>query len=171
MLLGRTNLGGTSMRRTPLSSSFPPGRTSLVPPPPSIRSSPRRVLVVDDDVQIRELLGEILAGEGYAVSLARNARQAVRSILQMRPDLALLDLSSPTSTGWLFLEIQAEHPLLAKIPVLVPSEFVPCLEADDGAGSTLLLGSFLDAVHRLTGREGPEPVPRRIERMAWKGMT
>jgi len=157
------------MRRTPLSSSFPPSRASIVPPPPSIRASPRRVLVVDDDGQIRELLREILEGEGYAVSLARNARHAVRTILQMRPDLVLIDLSSPSSTGWLFLEMQAEHPLLARIPVLVPSEFVPDLAVETRKGSEPELGSFLYAVHRLTGREGTEPVPRRIRRMAWEG--
>jgi len=144
------------MRSTPLRSSFPASRSSLVTPPPSVRSSPRRVLVVDDDRQIRELLGDLLASEGYAVSLACDARHAVRLILNVRPDLALLDLTLPSATGWQFVEWQAEHPLLAGIPILVPSEFVTDLEGGAFAPNPFLLAGFLGAVQRLTGRGPPK---------------
>ena len=50
------------------------------------------ILVVDDELGIRDLLSEILNDEGHAVELAENAAQARAARLQSRPDLALLDI-------------------------------------------------------------------------------
>jgi CheY-like chemotaxis protein len=119
------------------------------------------VLVIDHDERIRALLGEFLSDEGYEVSLAPDEWHAVGVVLQTLPDVALLDLATPGSTGWRFLALQAEHPLLAGIPVLVPSEFVANLEAEKASRSPFLLASFLEAVRRLAGPAVPGPVPRR----------
>jgi Response regulator containing CheY-like receiver, AAA-type ATPase, and DNA-binding domains len=51
-----------------------------------------RILVVDDEIGIRELLFEILYDEGHTVELAENAAQARAARLRMRPDLVLLDI-------------------------------------------------------------------------------
>ena len=48
-----------------------------------------QILVVDDEMGIRELLSEILADEGHSVSLAENAAAARRSRSEKRPDLVL----------------------------------------------------------------------------------
>ncbi len=57
------------------------------------------VLVVDDEVGIRELLSEILADEGHTVRLAENARAARDWRLRERPDLVLLDIWMPDTDG------------------------------------------------------------------------
>ena len=57
---------------------------------------PSQILIVDDEVGIRELLSEILEDEGYQVRLAENASQARDIRNRMRPDLVLLDIWSPT---------------------------------------------------------------------------
>lgn len=49
------------------------------------------ILVVDDEIGIRELLSEILSDEGYGVLLAENA-SAARSAMTQHPDLVLLDI-------------------------------------------------------------------------------
>ncbi|MCA1926199.1 MAG: sigma-54 dependent transcriptional regulator [Thiobacillus sp.] len=57
------------------------------------------ILVVDDEVGIRELLSEILTDEGYDVHLAENAEAARAFRAQRRPDLVLLDIWMPDTDG------------------------------------------------------------------------
>ena len=57
------------------------------------------ILVVDDEVGIRELLSEILIDEGYDVRLAENAAAARRVRGELRPDLVLLDIWMPDTDG------------------------------------------------------------------------
>src|SRR5574343_504348 len=57
------------------------------------------ILVVDDEVGIRELLSEILIDEGYDVRLAENAAAARRIRSELRPDLVLLDIWMPDTDG------------------------------------------------------------------------
>jgi len=57
------------------------------------------ILVVDDEVGIRELLSEILIDEGYDVRLAENAAAARRARNELRPDLVLLDIWMPDTDG------------------------------------------------------------------------
>ena len=57
------------------------------------------ILVVDDEVGIRELLSEILIDEGYDVRLAENAQAARKARQEMRPDLVLLDIWMPDTDG------------------------------------------------------------------------
>jgi DNA-binding NtrC family response regulator len=57
------------------------------------------ILVVDDELGIRDLLSEILNDEGHAVELAENAAQARQARAQYRPDLVLLDIWMPDTDG------------------------------------------------------------------------
>jgi DNA-binding NtrC family response regulator len=59
----------------------------------------REILVVDDEMGIRELLSEILFDEGYRVHLAENAEQARRFRDRQAPDLVLLDIWMPDMDG------------------------------------------------------------------------
>jgi len=58
-----------------------------------------QILVVDDEVGIRELLSEILSDEGHSVQLAENATAARASRARARPDLVLLDIWMPDADG------------------------------------------------------------------------
>jgi CheY-like chemotaxis protein len=120
------------------------------------------VLIVDADAQIRDLLGELLQAEGYEVSLARDVGHAARLVLQAWPDIALLDLTMPGATGWQFLDLQSENPLLARIPVLVPSKLVADLEAEASRRNPFLLASFLEAIRHLTGPLAPGALSRTV---------
>jgi DNA-binding NtrC family response regulator len=57
------------------------------------------ILVVDDEMGIRELLSEILSDEGHVVVTAENAQQARESRLSAAPDLVLLDIWMPDTDG------------------------------------------------------------------------
>lgn len=58
------------------------------------------VLVVDDDDDLRELLGVLLATEGVEVASAANGLEALSAIAARRPDLILLDMKMPVMDGW-----------------------------------------------------------------------
>lgn len=59
----------------------------------------KEILVVDDEIGIRELLSEILYDEGYRVHLAENAEQARQFRDRQQPDLVLLDIWMPDTDG------------------------------------------------------------------------
>ena len=58
-----------------------------------------QILIVDDEMGIRELLSEILADEGHSVWLAENAAAARKVRAERRPDLVLLDIWMPDTDG------------------------------------------------------------------------
>lgn len=78
------------------------------------------ILVVDDEIGIRELLSEILRDEGYRVVLAENAEQARISRNKSRPDMVLLDIWMPDTDGVTLLKEWASNGLLT-MPVVVMS--------------------------------------------------
>jgi len=79
-----------------------------------------RILVVDDEVGIRELLHEILYDEGHTVELAENAAQARAARLRKRPDLVLLDIWMPDTDGISLLKEWHSQGLL-NMPVVMMS--------------------------------------------------
>jgi DNA-binding NtrC family response regulator len=78
------------------------------------------ILVVDDELGIRDLLFEILNDEGHQVDLAENAAQARDYRLQHRPDLVLLDIWMPDTDGVSLLKEWAATQLLT-MPVIMMS--------------------------------------------------
>ena len=80
----------------------------------------RRVLVVEDDEQIREVLAEVLTDEGYAVETAENGRQALERLDGASPCVMLLDLMMPVMNGWQLLgELRADGRLDGMAVVVV----------------------------------------------------
>lgn len=79
-----------------------------------------RILVVDDEIGIRELLSEILYDEGHTVELAENASQARAARLRYRPDLVLLDIWMPDTDGVSLLKEWGSQGLL-DMPVIMMS--------------------------------------------------
>jgi DNA-binding NtrC family response regulator len=78
------------------------------------------ILVVDDELGIRDLLSEILFDEGHQVELAENAAMAREARLRMRPDLVLLDIWMPDTDGVSLLKEWATSGLL-NMPVIMMS--------------------------------------------------
>ena len=78
------------------------------------------ILVVDDELGIRDLLSEILNDEGHAVELAENAAQARAARLAAQPDLVLLDIWMPDTDGVTLLKEWAGAGLL-NMPVIMMS--------------------------------------------------
>lgn len=118
---------------------------------PALSADP--ILIVDDDTDVREVLGELLADEGYTTRTCPNGRAAL-DILRggARPRLILLDLMMPEMDGWQFRAEQLRDASLRSIPVVVMTASRG-VDRDDLGGAEVLqkpvgLGDILDAVER-----------------------
>jgi len=78
-----------------------------------------RVLVVEDDPNAREMMRLLLIGEGWAVSVATNGREALDRLATELPNLVLLDLMMPEMDGFEFLVEFRKDPKFAATPVIV----------------------------------------------------
>jgi two-component system response regulator MprA len=83
------------------------------------------ILVIDDDLDIRREVSEILREEGVEVLTASGGSEALRLLRTSLPPPAviLLDLMMPRTDGWEFRRAQLADPALAAIPVLLFSSF------------------------------------------------
>jgi DNA-binding response OmpR family regulator len=75
-----------------------------------------RVLVVDDDADIRELVSELLQRAGHSVIEAADGRDGLRRFHAEQPELVILDVSMPELDGWQMLERIRE---LSAVPVMM----------------------------------------------------
>lgn len=82
-----------------------------------------RIMVVDDDPDIRELIRVYLAGEGLGVIEARNGQEALKLIESTRVDLVVLDVMMPLMDGWdLCRELRSHYSDLPLVMVTAKSE-------------------------------------------------
>jgi DNA-binding response OmpR family regulator len=75
-----------------------------------------RVLVIDDDADIRALVAELLGRAGLSVEQAEDGRSGLRALHKTPPDLVVLDVSMPDLDGWQTLERIRD---LSEVPVLM----------------------------------------------------
>jgi CheY-like chemotaxis protein len=93
-----------------------------------------RVLIVDDDPDIREVIRMVLRQEGFDTTEARNGLQALRILRssEERADVVLLDLMMPTMDGFHLRMLLREDPLLHQIPIIVMTAHAGVLGALQG---------------------------------------
>jgi two-component system chemotaxis response regulator CheY len=84
--------------------------------------SGKHILVIDDDIDVRNVMTLLLRAEGYHVATAANGRDALDYLNQSEvPDLILLDVMMPVMDGWQFMQRQQQDPALARIPIIILS--------------------------------------------------
>jgi CheY-like chemotaxis protein len=80
-----------------------------------------RVLIIEDDTDIREALSELLEAAGYECTGAANGAEGLVQVRRQRPDVILLDLMMPVMDGWQFRAQQRWDSTIADIPIVVMS--------------------------------------------------
>ena len=117
-----------------------------------------RVLVVDDERYITDLVATALRYEGFEVASARNGREALTLVETFRPGLIVLDVMLPGTGGIAVLEQLRADERLAPVPVVVMTAW-PQMEkqAFDAGASRFFAKPFepeamKDAVEELLGR-------------------
>jgi CheY-like chemotaxis protein len=78
-----------------------------------------RLLVVDDDAHVVDLVRQLLEGEPYEVMAAADGQEALHVIAHQRPDIVLLDLLMPRLDGFAVIEQLRQDPQYAQLPIIV----------------------------------------------------
>jgi DNA-binding response OmpR family regulator len=94
-------------------------------------SHPARILIVDDQPDICDMLAQVLAPDGYETESAHNGRRALQAVRDHVPDLILLDVSMPDMDGYEVASALKANPDTARIPIIMVS-------ALDGRGARVI---------------------------------
>ncbi len=121
---------------------------------------PKKILVVEDDDETRELLRMALERRGYSVFMAEDGVQGFEEAIKHRPDLIVTDVSMPAADGAHLVRRVRDIPEVAETPILVTTGF-----GTGNATFTLSQGanayepkpinpqSFMATVERLIGKD------------------
>ncbi len=126
-----------------------------------------KILVVDDEVAVTELVRTNLEHEGYEVLVANDGSEALRVIHSEQLDLVILDVVMPNLDGYEVLEVMRAHPEMANIPVIMLTAFpsdVGAVAAFEHEADSYLSKPFdpevlLSLVRRLLSETHPNRLP------------
>jgi CheY-like chemotaxis protein len=124
---------------------------------------PKKILIVEDEELMIDILQRKLTKEGYEISVARDGEEGLKVMKEMepKPDLILLDIIMPKMGGFEVMEEMKKDPELEKIPVIVISNSGQPVELDKakklGAKDWLIKTEFdpkevLEKIKKLIGK-------------------
>lgn len=125
----------------------------------------KRILVVDDDIPVRESLKKVLMEAGYEVVLASSGEEAIVRFASNHIDLMILDLGLPFKDGWdVFEEVTRKNPY---IPIVVITGLANQYDVSVAAGVDALLEKPIEAPVLLAVVEKTlaEPKENRLRRL------
>lgn len=85
------------------------------------KAEPKHILLIDDESGVRRLFADLLAGGGYVVSEAPNGIRGLERLQDVSPDLIILDLMMPMSSGWAFAEEYRRMDVYGDVPIIAIS--------------------------------------------------
>jgi DNA-binding response OmpR family regulator len=115
-----------------------------------------KILAVDDESDLTELIAYHLGRVGHEVATAANGWEAIEHVARNRPDLILLDLMLPDLDGFGFCEILRRNPATATIPIIIISAWA--------SQDSHLLGLELGALDYITKPFSPHELVERVNR-------
>jgi len=98
----------------------------------------KRILLVDDEPDIRSLYKRIIEREGYKVSTAASGSEALKTLEELSPDLIVLDIMMPGMDGWEVARRIRGDKRFSKVPIImltVKSEIEDKMRSIDVAGA------------------------------------
>ncbi|MBM3250862.1 MAG: response regulator [Candidatus Nealsonbacteria bacterium] len=81
----------------------------------------KKILIIEDDKFLRELIGQKLNKESYEIFEAVDGEEGIKKIKGKKPDLVLLDIILPGINGFEVLDKMKENTVLSRIPVIILS--------------------------------------------------
>jgi len=90
----------------------------------------KKILIVEDEDIIIELLEKKLIQEGYDISIAHNGEEGLKMVKEIKPDIVLLDIVMPKKSGYEVMEEMSKDPELNKIPIIIISNSGQPVELD-----------------------------------------
>ena len=124
---------------------------------------PAKILAVDDEPELTELMHFHLVRAGHQVTTAANGWEAIAAVRHERPDIILLDLMLPDLDGFGVCEIMRRDPLTAMIPIIIISAWA--------SPDSRNLGLELGALDYLTKPFSPQELVARVNQLAQARVT
>lgn len=112
--------------------------------------SKKTILVIDDEQNIRKMLKTLLEINRYEVQVAENGKIGLEKIIQLKPDLVLLDLIMPEMTGYQVLENMHQNAHIKDIPVILFTAAPPDIAVQAGSAAIDAVDYVLKPFDRLT---------------------
>jgi DNA-binding response OmpR family regulator len=116
----------------------------------------KRVLLVDDDVEILESMRTVLESRGYEILVARDGNQGLLLAEKEEPDLVVLDMMMPKRSGFLVLEkLRRSRPLPVRVIMITANEgsrhkaYAEMLGVDDYIRKPFAMDRLLSSIDRL----------------------
>ena len=85
----------------------------------------KRILVVEDQEDDRQIIRDMLAGTGYAITEAEDGEQALAAVAKERPDLILKEIQLPSMDGYEAMRRIRTDPALLSIPIIAVTSYAP----------------------------------------------
>jgi CheY-like chemotaxis protein len=104
----------------------------------------KRILLVDDSSQVLDAIHDVLEARDYEVVVCDEARDAVETARELRPDLILLDVNMPGMNGWEVLEVLRLNAETRSIPIVINSADFTALQQRE----TFLRGKGVEVLYR-----------------------
>ena len=122
-------------------------------------SNRKKILIVDDDDQILHILKDMLIPNGYQVILARNGSEGVKTALDEKPGLILMDIMMPETDGYTACYVLKSDERTKQIPLVMISgvgyelnkKLSERLNADDYLVKPISVDDLLNTVNRFIG--------------------
>jgi DNA-binding response OmpR family regulator len=92
------------------------------------------VLVIEDDLDARQIYSEYLRAKGWTVFTAADGRSGLNKTMELTPDAVVLDLAMPKVDGWTVLKQLRESSMTAQIPIVIISAMADARDAALQAG-------------------------------------
>lgn len=115
----------------------------------------KKVCLIDDDPDLREIYSLTLNREGYDVSLGKDGAEGLAVIREKHPDIILLDLQMPIKNGFEVLKELSADRKLAKIPVIILSNV-------DGEAAFRQAGEYETRFYLVKALTSPEKVVKVV---------
>ena len=119
----------------------------------------KRILVVEDQEDNRQILRDLLASADYAMDEAENGQEALDAVVRQRPDLILMDIQLPQVSGLEVTRWIKDDPELRAIPVVAVTAFA--MKGDEERireggceaylSKPISVGKFIETVRRFIG--------------------
>lgn len=115
-----------------------------------------RILIVDDETVLSEILKEYFSRKGYAVEVACDGKEGLVKTKQFIPDIILLDIIMPVLDGLAMLGVLKKDTLHAKIPVVMLTN----LETEDKTAEAMEAGS---CGYLIKTNNSPDDLEKKIK--------